>query len=233
MGTAVSDWASETAAVFVKDFQSELRSKVSASTVLLFGATALALVSLHTGVLPGLPDGTRATLKASLLWIILFFSAMSGLARVFVKEEDTRTVAALRLAARPTVVYAGKLLFNVVLLAAVTVLVVPLFVILMAPEVARWDLFLATVLVATIGLAGASTIVAAIVAKASTRGSLFVVLAFPLLLPLLTSAVQGTRAAMLGGRAIPESLSNLTVLTCFTVAMITASAMLFPYVWED
>jgi len=121
----------------------------------------------------------------------------------------------------------------VVLLAAVTLLIVPLYVVLMAPDVARWDLFLAILFVATIGLAGASTIVAAIVAKASTRGSLFVVLAFPLLLPLLTSAVQGTRAAMLGGARAAESLSNLTVLACFTIAMITASVMLFPYVWED
>jgi heme exporter protein B len=233
MGPVVSDWVSETGAVFVKDALSEIRSKVALSGVLLFAVTALALVSFSTGTLVGVADTTRASLKSALLWIVLFFSAMSGLARVFVKEEDLRTAAALRLSARPTVVYAGKLLFNVVLLAAVAAIVVPLFVVLMEPKIARWDLFAATVLMAVIGLAGASTIVAAIVAKASTRGSLFVVLAFPLLLPLLVSAVNGSRGAMIGGPRVAESEAHLVVLACYTVAMITASVMLFPFVWEE
>jgi heme exporter protein B len=233
MGTAVSDWVRETGAVFVKDALSEVRSKVALSGVLLFAATALALVSFSTGTLPGVSHAIQETLKAALLWIVLFFSAMSGLARVFVKEEDTRTAAALRLCARPTVVYAGKLLFNVALLAGVAAVVVPAFVALMQPTIARWDLFLGNILAAVIGLAGASTIVAAIVAKASTRGSLFVVLAFPLLLPLLVSAVNGSRGAMLGAGRVAESLAHLVVLVCYTVAMITASVMLFPFVWEE
>jgi heme exporter protein B len=233
MATVVSDFVSEAGAVFVKDTLSELRSKVAISGVLLFAATALALVSFSTGKLAGVPETLKASLKSALLWIVLFFSAMSGLARVFVKEEDTRTAAALRLCARPTVVYAGKLLFNIVLLAAVAVVVVPAFVALMEPAIARWDLFLGTVLAAVIGLAGAATIVAAIVAKASTRGSLFVVLAFPLLLPLLVSAVNGSRGAMIGATRVAESQAHLVVLACYTVAMITASLMLFPFVWEE
>ena len=58
----------------------------------------------------------RPHLLAALLWIILFFAATSGLARVFVKEEDAHTAKTLRLAARPLAVFAGKLLFNLILL---------------------------------------------------------------------------------------------------------------------
>ena len=39
-------------------------------------------------------------------------SAMSGLSRTFVSEEDRGTVIFLQLATRPSVVYFGKLLFN-------------------------------------------------------------------------------------------------------------------------
>lgn len=233
MRTAVSAWMDEAVAVFVKDAISELRSRAALSAVMLFGVTALALVSFQTGPLPGLPDGVRATLLASLLWIILFFSGMSGLARVFVKEEDMRTVAALRLYARPTVVYAGKLAFNIALLATIGVLVVPLYVGLMEPPMQRWDLFLGCFVLSVIGLSGASTMVAAIVAKTSTRGSLFVVLAFPLLLPLLIAAVNGTRAAMIGGSKVGEGQADLVVLGAYSVAMITASLMLFTFVWEE
>jgi heme exporter protein B len=233
MGTAASAWVDETAAVVRKDTLSELRTKVSLSAVLLFAVTALALVSFSTGTLIGVPPTLRATLKAALLYIVLFFSAMSGLDRVFVKEEDARTVAALRLAARPSVVFAGKLIVNVLALTTVGALVVPLFVLLLDPGVARWDLFIATAVVSVVGLAGAATIVAAIVAKASARGSLFAVLGFPLLLPILISAVNATRGAMLGGDRVSESGTFLVVLVCYAVAMISASFMLFPYVWEE
>jgi heme exporter protein B len=50
----------------------------------------------------------RASILSALLWITLFFSAMAGLPRAFVKEEEMRTAAALRLAARPSAVLAGS-----------------------------------------------------------------------------------------------------------------------------
>jgi heme exporter protein B len=173
----------------------------------------------------------QARLLAALLWIVLFFSALSGLPRVFVKEEDTRTVMALRLAARPGVVFIGKLLFNVALLLTVTIAVVPLYLILMEPAVTRWGQFLSVLLLGMGGLAGASTLLAALVAKTSNRGSLFVVLAFPVLLPLLVCAINGSDAAF-GAGSSEELRSNLVGLAAYLAAMVTASVMLFEYVWE-
>jgi heme exporter protein B len=102
-----------------------------------------------------------------------------------------------------------------------------------APGVARWDLLLLMVLLGAMGLAGASTLLAALVAKTGTRGALFVVLALPVLLPLLVMAIAGTTSALMGGRHTPEAYRNLIGLTAYTVAMVTASLMLFPYAWED
>jgi hypothetical protein len=51
-----------------------------------------------------------------LLWLILLFAAAAGLPRGFVHEEETHTATALRLAARPSAVFAGKLLYNLTLL---------------------------------------------------------------------------------------------------------------------
>src|SRR5262249_7174401 len=126
MGTSLSRWAAEVGAMFVKDSRTEFRSLAAINAILLFALTTLMTVSLSLTT-QGLPSGLRAHLLSALLWIILFFSAMSGLPRVFVKEEDARTVMALRLSAQPEVIFVGKLLFNVALLLAVTVLVVPLF----------------------------------------------------------------------------------------------------------
>ena len=134
-------------------------------------------------------------MNAVLLWIVLFFSAMTGLSRVFVKEEDAGTAAALRLAAPPAAVLLGKLLANLALLFAVTLFVVPLFLAMMSFEIQSPLLFVLLLVFGNIGLASACTFTAAIVSKASAKGTMFAVLAVPLLLPPLVGAVLGTRVA--------------------------------------
>ena len=90
MATDLSRWASEVGAVLAKDARSEYRSRAALNAILLFALTTLAVVSFQISA-QGLAPGVKARLLASLLWIVLFFSAMSGLPRVFVKEEDSRT----------------------------------------------------------------------------------------------------------------------------------------------
>jgi heme exporter protein B len=231
MGTGVSRWVAEVGAVFAKDARSEFRTRAAVNAILLFALTTLAVVSFSMSA-QGLAPGVKARILASLLWVVLFFSAMSGLPRVFVKEEDSRTALALRLSARSGVVFAGKLLFNVALLLVVTAAVVPLYVVLMDPAIRRWDQFLLVLVLGMGGLAGAATLLAALVAKTSNRGSLFVVLAFPVLLPLLVCAINGSVGAF-RGTSPAEVGSNLVVLAAYLVATVTASLMLFDYVWEQ
>jgi heme exporter protein B len=101
-----------------------------------------------------------------------------------------------------------------------------------APEIARWDQFLLVLVLGMGGLAGSATLLAAIVAKTSNRGTLFVVLAFPVLLSLLVCAINGTVGAFRGTEPA-EVTSNLVVLAAYLVATVTASLMLFEYVWEE
>ncbi len=114
---------------------------------------------------------------------------------MFVKEEDAHTAKTLRLAARPLAVFAGKYLFNLILLSALFTLIVPLYCALMSYRV-RGVAGLALVLAAgAVALAATSTIVAAIISRASGSTTLFAILSVPLVLPLLVMLIQGTRAA--------------------------------------
>ena len=83
-----------------------------------------------------------------------------------------------------------------------------------------------------LGLAAVTTVVAAIVAQAGARGALFTVLAFPLLLPLLISSIEGSRLAMTG-EGIAAVWPSLQVLSAYTVAMVAVSLMLFPMIWTE
>lgn len=222
--TKYSAWAREALAVLVKDLRSELRTKYALNAIVMFAVVTLSAVSFAVGQFAIGND-----VRAAFLWIVLFFSAMSGLGRVFIKEEDSGTVNVLRLSAGAGVVYVGKLIFNTLLLFALAAIIVPLFVVLMGLEVQDAGLFAAVLLLGTAGLAGASTIIAAIIAKASAKGELFAVLAFPILLPLLVMAIGGTRRALDGAGSAGEA----QMLLSYLVVMVTVSLLLFDFVWND
>jgi heme exporter protein B len=196
----------------------------------MFAITTLVTVSFSVG---GFLDGPEMIdVTAALLWIILFFSAMAGLSRTFVQEEESGTVIALKMAAEPEPVYVGKYLFNVVLLFSLTILVVPLFIVMLNLSVPLFGSFLATVFLGSLGLAGASTIIAAIVSKAGAKGSLMTVLAFPILLPLLFGAISATRTALAGGP--PQAIvTDLLMLLFYNGVAVVASLLLFEYVWNE
>jgi heme exporter protein B len=221
----------ESLTVLRKELISELRSRVAISSVGLFALTTLVAVAYQIGPYR-IHEQDRPHLHAALLWIILFFAASSGLPRVFVKEEDAHTAKTLRLAARPGAVFAGKLLFNLLLLLGLEAFLVPLFGVFMSFAVANLGALLLVLLAGGLGLAATSTTVAAIIARASGSSTLFVVLAVPLVLPMLVFLIQGTRMAAAASDWAAALPALRAVLSLTGVTLVT-SAFLFPVVWHD
>lgn len=226
-----SNWASEVLAVLGKELRVELRSRVALNAVGLFALSTLVAVAYQIGPYR-LPAADRPFVLAALLWVILFFAATSGLPRVFVKEEDARTAKTLRLAASPLAVFGGKLLFNLLLLLALQAVVVPLYCVLMGFTVAGVGPLALVMVAGAVAMATTTTMVAAIIARASGSNTLFAILAVPLVLPLLVILIQGTQAAATdpGLAAILPSLR--ATLSVAGVTMV-ASLYLFPVVWHD
>jgi len=220
-------WITEAGAVFAKDWRAELRSRHALHTLLLFAVTTLITVSVALGPL-GVSSTERLAVLPALLWVILLFAAAAGLPRAFVHEEETHTATALRLAATPSAVFAGKVLYSTSLLFAVEALLVPLYVAVMQlPIVSTAELIVALV-AGGLGLALSSTLLAAIAAQAQGRAALFPILAFPILLPLLLLAIELTRGAV-GGPVGDGVVANLVL---YDATMAVAGLMLFPFVWN-
>ena len=222
-----ADWLAEATAVFAKEWRCELRTRYALNTLALFAVTTLVVVSAGLG-----PLGTSAAegtpVLPVLLWLILLFAAAAGLPRGFVQEEETHTATALRLAATPSALFCGKLLYGASLMLALEALVAPLFLAMVQLEVADPALFAATLLAGGYGLAAASTLIAAMIAQARGRSALFAVLAFPVTLPLLLLVVELTRNAVAGEPAG----GALTQLLLYDATVTVASLMLFPVVWN-
>jgi len=222
------NWLAGAWAVFKKDLRLELRSRYALSTLLLF-VLAVTLV-----VLFGIGDAPlTGEVETTLLWVVVLFAAALGLGRAFVYEEEQGTVLLLRLHTRPSMVYAGKLLFNTLLVGALTLVTAGAFWLMLDLEVGAPGLLLAVLALGALGLAGATTLLGALLARAGTGGgALLTVLLFPLLTPLLVSVVSASQKA-LAGVAFAAAREELLTLVGFAGVTITASVLLFDYVWEE
>ncbi|MGO8673510.1 MAG: heme exporter protein CcmB [Capsulimonadaceae bacterium] len=223
-------WCKCAREIFLKDVRVELRTRYALGSVALFSITTVVMVSAALSAAP-----VKSEVKAALIWIILVFAALSGLARPFVREEEAGTAGALRLAAPATAVYAGKLLFNLAIVIAVEAVTVPLIAVFMPMQTVNVPLFVATLAAGGVGLACSTTFIAAIIAQtASGKSALFSIVSFPVLLPLLLAAVQGTSGTFVAIESFRQrALADIGVLLVYAVIVTTASFMLFEYVWHD
>lgn len=214
--------------IFKKDILSEFRTRYALNALLMFVITTLSIILFSIG-----NESVSPELLSGVLWIIIFFSTMSGLSRTFVSEEERGTVMTLHLIARPLPIYFGKLLFNLLLLGGLNIFTVVLYLVVVTGfSVGNYSIFAVTIFLGTIGLASASTIIAAIIAKANTRGTLYPVLSFPILLPLLLTVINATKLAV-DGAAFIDALGEFQILASYTIVITAISFILFEYIWKE
>jgi len=198
------------------------------ASVLFFALAALTLIAFSITTLAIAP-ADRSRLDSGMLWILLFFSAASGLPRSFVREEETGTALALRKVAAGETVLFGKLLFNYLLFLAICLAAVPALCLLQDWTIQRPAAFALALALAGYGVTMVSTFLSAIVSRAGQKDLLFVLTALPLLMPLLLPAVEATaRAAAAAGDLSPY----WKVLTAYDGLVTCGAFVLMGFVWE-
>ena len=219
-------WLEASWGVFLKDVRVESRSRSALGAIVLFAVVTLTAVSYAVGAHALTPE-----IQAALLWVVLFFASMAGLVRSFGAEAERGTLMALRLSAPGHAVYIGKFLFNVLTLLILGAVVMILFQILLPLTPSRWGLLLLGLGLGAVALAAVTTLVSAIVAEVGLKGTLFTLLAFPILVPVLVAGIGITRKSL-----APEVISpwpEIQLLVAYAGLMVTVSILLMDYVWRD
>ena len=211
-------------AILRKECRSEWRTRYGVGAALLFALATLAGVSFAVG-----PLGDRPDLLAALLWVVLLFAALASLAHTFSREVEAGTLPLLRLVASPTAIALGKLLFNLLFLALLELITVPVFLVLMGAPPVRWGPFLLILGLGGLALAATTTLVGAVVAQARARGTLFAAACLPLLIVVLAAGVAGLRAQWEGASVAGEA----RLLAAYAAVVLGVSLLLFDHVWED
>jgi heme exporter protein B len=215
-------------AIFSKDLQSELRTRYALNSLLMFVVVTLSIILFSTA-----GETISPSLASGILWVIIFFAAMSGLSRSFVSEEERGTTMTLQLWVKPSAVLVGKLAFNLLLIYVLNLLIIFVYLLTMPSfTIQTPSLFLFTVVLGSFGLASASTFIAAIISKANSKGTLYPVLSFPILLPLLMSVIDATRLSV-DGATLLDGLDDLKIMFSYAVVMTALGVILFDFVWRD
>ena len=219
---------SKSYSLFLKDFHSELRTRYAINSLAMFIIVAISIIMFAVG-----QEKVSEGLTGGLFWVVIFFTAMSGLARAFVSEEERGTSLTLQLLTAPSTVFSGKLIFNIILVFCMNTVIALLYSALFETFIIRnFALFFISFVLGNFGLAISSTIIAAIIAKAGAKGTLYPVLSFPILLPLILTSVQLTLFS-LDGTSIEQAKYELAIVVSYDVIMLTVSYMLFDFIWKD
>jgi heme exporter protein B len=205
---------SDVVALTQKDLRVELRARDTLPAMLLFVLSTL--VVFHFA----LPESAGDDAAYGLLWVAIVFTALLGLARAWVPEQEHGVLDGLVLAPSDrSAIWLGKTLATLAFLVASQVVALPAFAVFFAPLDAT---ALAGVLLADIGICAVGSLMAAMAAAGRSREVLLPLLVLPLTIPLIVGGV--------GAAVSPDATRYLLLLALYDGVFSVLSWASFEYV---
>jgi heme exporter protein B len=215
-------------AVLWKDLAAELRSRELLSAMLIF---ALLVILIFNFALE-LDAQARASVTSGVLWVTFAFAGTIGLNRSLAMEKDRGCMDGLLLApVDRSAIYFGKALGNLVFMFIVEAIVLPVYSLLYNTNLFHPGLLLVVAL-GSVGYVAVGTLLASMAVQTRTRDVLLPILLFPLVIPVMISAVKAS-AGFLQASPLGEITPWLNLLAVYDVIFVAAAFMVFDYVVEE
>ncbi|MEA2291732.1 MAG: heme exporter protein [Solirubrobacteraceae bacterium] len=218
-------------AIVRKDLRVELRTGEAVPTMVLFSLSTFVLFHFALA-----RDTVEGELAAGVLWVTLLFAAVLAIGRLFVAEREQGGFDGFLLApVDPTAMLLAKAIVLFVFLAAVELVAVPAFAILLLgpspwgalPELA------AVLLLADVGIAVIGTLVGALGAQARARELIVPIMSLPLLIPVAIAAARATSPLLLQAGAAGLPGRWVAVLALYDLVFGLVALAIFDFLLED
>lgn len=218
-------------AVLLKDLKTEFRSREFLGHTFMFALLVIVIFNFAFKI----TAENAPELASGILWIAFLFAGTLGLGRSFLIEKDNDCIQGLALTpVDRTAIYIAKFLGNLLFLAVIQAIVIPVFIVLYNLNVMEHfpqqtlAFFLGDVGFMTLG-----TLIAAMSVNLKAREILLPVLLLPLLVPLLIFASSATAA--LTGETPDFALywGRIKLLAAFDVIFFVVSSLVFEYIMDE
>ncbi len=225
---AAGSFLEAVSAVVWKDLQAEFRSRELFSAMLVF---SLLIILIFNFALE-LDIKTRQSVTSGVLWATFAFAGTLGLNRSMAIEKDRGCMDGLLLApVDRSAIYFGKVISNLAFMLIVEIIVLPVYSVLYSINLFQPGLLL-VILLGSIGYAGVGTLLSAMSVQTRTRDILLPILLFPVVIPVILSAVKAS-GGYLEGLPFEEILSPLSLLIAYDIIFIAVAFMVFDNVVEE
>jgi heme exporter protein B len=215
-------------AIVAKDVAAELHTREMVSAMLVFSVLSLLVFSFALD----LRGAMARTVAPGVLWATVAFAGTLGLSRSFAREQQTGCIDGLLLApVDRSVIFFGKSLGNLLFMAVVDVVLLPLFSAIFDVPLLRPGVLVVTAL-GTVGYAAVGTLLAAIAVNTRAREVMLPILLLPLAVPALIAAVQATGYLVEGG-TLAEVGGWVRLLVAYDLIIVAVSMLTFGYVVEE
>lgn len=211
-----------------KDLRIESRSRVTFSQVVPFAGLVLVLFGFALDA--NRPVLERAT--SGLFWItVMFVTTLAVQRSTSIETTDGARRALLLAGIEPVAVFVGKAAAIAVQLLTVELVLVGGIVVLYGAEIESFALVAATCLVATVGIAGAGTLLGALVAGVRARETVLPILLLPVLAPVLIGATRAFDDAL--GSVAVDGWAWLGMLAGFGAVNLVLGALTYGVLLEE
>ncbi|MER2599146.1 MAG: heme exporter protein CcmB [Caldilineales bacterium] len=215
-------------AIVWKDVRAELRTKDILSSMLVFAGLSVLIFQFAFDLRA---DNVRLVLPG-VLWIAVTFAGVLGLNRSFILEQDRGCMEGLLLAPMDrSAIYFGKLIGNLLFIAVVELLLLPLMSVLFNVSLLSPTLVLVLAL-GTLGYAAVGTLFAALSINTRAREVMLPILLFPVMIPVFVAGVQAV-SGLLDGDTLADIAKWIRLLLAYDGIFIAAAMILFDYVVEE
>lgn len=211
-----------------KDLRIEARTRQTLGLVIVLGILIMVVLGLGLGVEGRAP----AFSAAAILWVAYFFGGVLCFEKTMAVERHDGALAGLLAAPIDRgIIFASKLLSNLVLMFALAAVVTPAAIVLFGFDLsAAPGSFLIVVVLGMIGFAAVGTLFAAAVSSTRLQGGLLAILVFPICLPLVLASTQLLISVFLDGKAL--GAGGLGILIAFDAIYLVVSWLAFELVLE-
>jgi len=209
-----------------KDILIEIRSRHALNLSLTFAGVSTLAISLMSGGVPFSPQ-----IQAILMWVIIFFSAMNGLAHIFIREEEERTALFLITSTKPEAIFLSKVTFNIFFFLIIVTIISILFIFFLDVTIFNITLFILSTFSGAVAIAAMTTILGSMVSRAGGKGSLFTIISLPVMLPVLWVSINTTFRSL--QKSLPTDYGDIIFLLAFSGGVTALSLLLFKAIWFE
>ncbi len=220
--------ARQLACLVFKDLRIEARSRQTLGLMVMLGVLVVVVLALGLG-----PQQVQSpALATSVLWVACLFGGVLCFEKTMAIEREDGALAAVLLAPVDRgVLYLAKLISNLLLMAVLALVVMPVAVVLLQFDLGpHLGWFVALMALSFVGFAALGTMLAAATGGSRLQGGLLAIVVLPACLPLIVTTTQ--LSVRMFAEGLAPTASALGVLIAFDAIFLVVCWLVFELVVE-